>query len=85
MVWLVLPKADSPHTEVAQVCFENKLTQNLVSDETIRTTLKRRGVNWKRARNWISSPDPAYVRKKGTGSFDPPGGHAARPGPGLCG
>ena len=49
---------------VAEVCFENKLTESLVSDETIRTTLKRMGVNWKRARDWISSPDPEYARKK---------------------
>jgi len=49
---------------VAEVCFENKLTERLVSDETIRTTLRRMGVNWKRARDWISSPDPAYARKK---------------------
>ena len=49
---------------VAEVCFENKLTESLVSDETIRRTLKRMGVNWKRARDWISSPDPAYARKK---------------------
>jgi transposase len=49
---------------VAEVCFENKLTESLVSDETIRTTLKRMGVNWQRARAWISSPDPAYARKK---------------------
>jgi len=49
---------------VAQVSFENKLTESLVSDETIRATLKRMGVNWKRARDWISSPDAAYARKK---------------------
>jgi transposase len=52
---------------VAEVCFENKLTADLVSDETIRTTLKRMGVNWKRARAWITSPDPAYARKKKRG------------------
>lgn len=49
---------------VAEVCFENKLTASLVSDETIRLTLKRMGVKWKRARAWITSPDPAYARKK---------------------
>lgn len=49
---------------VAEVCFENRLTESLVSDETIRTTLRRMGVNWKRARDWSSSPDPAYARKK---------------------
>jgi len=31
---------------------------------TIRATLQRLGVAWKRAKNWITSPDPAYVRKK---------------------
>lgn len=49
---------------VAEVCFEQGLTKALVSDETIRDALRRMGVNWKRARNWISSPDPEYVRKK---------------------
>ena len=49
---------------VAEVCFDNKLTETLVSDETIRVTLRRMGVNWRRARDWITSPDPAYARKK---------------------
>lgn len=49
---------------VAEVCFEQGLTKALVSDETIRDALRRMGVNWKRARHWISSPDPAYGRKK---------------------
>ena len=52
---------------VAEVCFENKLTASLVSDETIRLTLQRMGVQWKRARDWITSPDPAYARKKKRG------------------
>jgi transposase len=52
---------------VAEVCFENKLTQKHVSDETIRAVLHRMGVNWKRARDWITSPDPEYVRKKRPG------------------
>jgi hypothetical protein len=51
---------------VAEVCFEQGLTKALVSDETIRDAMRRMGVNWKRARNWISSPDPAYLRKKST-------------------
>ena len=36
----------------------------LVSDETIRQALMRLGVGWKRAKTWITSPDPAYLRKK---------------------
>jgi len=48
----------------AQVSFERGLTQTRVSDEMIRVTLKRLGVNWKRAKKWITSPDPEYARKK---------------------
>lgn len=50
---------------VAQVAVEQGLTSRIVSDETIRDALKRLGVGWKRAKRWITSPDPAYARKKG--------------------
>jgi transposase len=49
----------------AQVCFEQGLTPQRMSDETIRRALQRMKTNWKRAKHWISSPDPAYARKKG--------------------
>ena len=54
---------------VAEVAKERGRTKRLVSDETIRTALRRMKVSWKRARDWITSPDPHYVRKKrhGTG------------------
>ena len=48
----------------AEVAFAEGLTPHLVSDETIRQALKRLGVGWKRAKTWITSPDPAYLRKK---------------------
>jgi transposase len=48
----------------AEVSFELGLTAARVSDETIRQTLRRLGVGWKRAKRWITSPDPAYARKK---------------------
>ena len=48
----------------ADVSFEQGLTQSRVSDETIRQALKRLGVGWKRAKRWITSPDPEYARKK---------------------
>lgn len=48
----------------AQVSFERGLSRERVSDETIRRTLGRLGVNWKRAKKWIASPDPEYARKK---------------------
>jgi transposase len=35
-----------------------------VTGETIRATLARLGIGWKRAKTWITSPDPAYGRKK---------------------
>jgi transposase len=50
---------------VARVAAEQGLTPRLVSDETIRDALKRLKVGWKRAKRWITSPDPAYARKKG--------------------
>ena len=49
----------------AQVSFERGLSPDRVSGETIRATLKRLGVGWKRAKHWLTSPDPAYARKKG--------------------
>lgn len=48
----------------ADVSFEQGLTRERVTDETIRLTLKRLGIRWKRAKRWITSPDPEYVRKK---------------------
>jgi hypothetical protein len=48
----------------AEVCWEQGLTSRRVSGETIRATLVRLGVRWRRAKQWITSPDPAYVRKK---------------------
>src|SRR6266566_6772039 len=48
----------------AQVCQELGLTQHQVSIETIRLALKRLKVGWRRAKDWITSPDPDYVRKK---------------------
>ncbi|MGH2353575.1 MAG: helix-turn-helix domain-containing protein [Chloroflexota bacterium] len=48
----------------ADVSFEQGLTPERVSDETIRATLARLGVKWQRAKEWITSPDPEYARKK---------------------
>ena len=48
----------------AEVSFAEGLTVEQVSDETIRETLKRLNVTWQRAKHWITSPDPAYARKK---------------------
>jgi transposase len=50
----------------AEASFEEGLTEERVSGETIRATLARElGVRWQRAKRWITSPDPDYERKKG--------------------
>lgn len=50
----------------AEVSFEQGLTPERVSREAVRTALQRLDVRWKRAKQWITSPDPAYARKKAT-------------------
>ena len=44
----------------AEVCLEEGVTERLVSIERIQVTLKRLGVGWQRAKDWITSPDPQY-------------------------
>lgn len=53
---------------VAEVSFEQGLTATRVSGETIRASLARLGIRWRRAKQWLTSPDPAYARKKGLAS-----------------
>ena len=48
----------------AEVSFAEGLTPRLVSDAAMRVALRRLGVSWTRATHWITSPDPAYARKK---------------------
>jgi transposase len=49
----------------AETAAAEGLTTARVSGETVRATLARLGIGWKRAKRWITSPDPAYARKKG--------------------
>src|SRR5512143_1784966 len=48
----------------AQVAYAEGITPRLVSGEAIRLALQHLQIGWKRAKHWITSPDPAYVRKK---------------------
>jgi hypothetical protein len=50
----------------AEVSCAQGLTPTVVSGEAIRKTLLRLGIGWKRAKQWITSPDPEYIRKKGS-------------------
>ena len=49
----------------AEEAHRQGLTATPVTGETVRATLARLGVRWLRAKRWITSPDPAYERKKG--------------------
>jgi len=49
---------------LADVAFEQGLTPRRLSHESVRQAIKRLGSGWKRAKRWITSPDPAYARKK---------------------
>jgi transposase len=39
------------------------LSPTELSVETVRRALLRLGVGWKRAKRWLTSPDPAYAQK----------------------
>jgi transposase len=51
-------------TLLAQVAHEQGLSPTVLSAETVRQALVRLGVGWKRAKRWLTSPDPDYARKK---------------------
>lgn len=48
----------------SEVLYERGLTPRKLTMEAIRLALKKLGVNWQRAKNWITSPDPQYTLKK---------------------
>lgn len=50
---------------LAEESFRQGISTRQVSDETVRQAVLRLGSSWKRAKRWITSPDPEYVRKKG--------------------
>jgi transposase len=49
---------------LARVAHEQGLSPTVLSPETIRQALLRLDVSWRRAKRWLTSPDPAYARKK---------------------
>jgi transposase len=53
---------------VAEVCYGKSWTPRQLTGEAIRVALKRLGIRWRRAKHWITSPDPAYARKKNLGT-----------------
>lgn len=59
-LWTLDLVAETAHTE--------GITPTRVSGETVRVTLVRLGIRWRRAKGWITSPDPAYAQKKRAGT-----------------
>lgn len=49
---------------LAEVSYEKGITPKLMSSESIRLAIKRLEINWNRAKEWITSPEPRYERKK---------------------
>jgi transposase len=47
----------------AQTCASEGITPYRVSIETIRQALALLDISWRRAKHWITSPDPAYAKK----------------------
>lgn len=52
---------------LAQVCYQEGLTTQVVSYETMRDAVQRIGIDWKRARQRLQSTDAAYLIKKNIG------------------
>ena len=48
----------------ATTAYAEGLTPRPLSGEAMRRALARLGVRWQRATHWLTSPDPAYIRKK---------------------
>ena len=49
---------------VAAVCHGRGWRPRQLTGEALRVARKRLGIRWRRAKHWITSPDPAYARKK---------------------
>jgi transposase len=47
----------------AQTCAAERITPYQVSIETLRQALRQLGLTWRRAKHWITSPDPEYAKK----------------------
>lgn len=58
------PRSEWTLDLLSEVSFEQGLTEEQVSHETIRQAIHALGVSWQRAKHWISSPDEQYEIKK---------------------
>ena len=49
---------------LAEVSYQEGLTERLVHPDTVRVTLNQLGITWKKSKRYIQSPDEGYSRKK---------------------
>lgn len=49
---------------LAETCYQEGLTTHQASKTTLTDTMKAAGIEWRRARKWVCSPDPAYESRK---------------------
>lgn len=49
---------------LAEVCHDQGLSATELSAPTILDAIVRLGSHWKRAKHWVTSPDPQYALKK---------------------
>lgn len=49
---------------LAETCYQEGLTTHQVSKTTMTDTMMAAGIEWRRARKWVCSPDPAYEQRK---------------------
>jgi transposase len=49
---------------LAEVLHQEGYTSKVVSVSTISATLQRVGISWRRAKQWVHSPDPHYQHRK---------------------
>ena len=52
----------------ADVCHQKGWTTRRLTAEGMRGVLARLGIGWRRAKHWITSPDPDYAKKKSGGT-----------------
>lgn len=49
---------------LAETCWQEKISRRPVNGESVGRALKSVGIQWRRAKRWIRSPDPHYAHKK---------------------
>ena len=49
---------------LAETCVAESISRRPVNEDSVRRALKSVGIQWRRAKHWIHSPDPHYDHKK---------------------